>query len=120
MVLIAEAQRLKAKLMLKGKYRPEAMVRPKMPDGHGMLAAVPQRRQGGEADAAAADDEEFLSKNQKKQQWPRSASEGPSSPWRQVSESSVRTRDGGVIEGCGGSDKVRLTSLEGPQTTGLG
>ena len=57
MVLIAEAQRLKAKLMLKGKYRPEAMVRPKMPDGHGMLAAVPQRRQGGEADAAAADDE---------------------------------------------------------------
>ena len=40
MVLIAEAQQLKAKLMLKGKYRPEKMVRAKMPDGSGMLATV--------------------------------------------------------------------------------
>ena len=41
MVLIAEAQQLKAKLMLKGKFRPEKMVRKKMPDGSGMLAKLP-------------------------------------------------------------------------------
>ena len=43
MVLVAAAQQLKAKLMLKGKYRPEKMVRKKMPDGAGMLANVPER-----------------------------------------------------------------------------
>ena len=52
MVLIAEAAQLKAKLMLKGRWRPETMVRPKMPDGSGMLASVPQRRQGRGVDAA--------------------------------------------------------------------
>ena len=57
MVLIAEAQQLKAKLMLKGKYRPEKMVRAKMPDGSGMLATVPQRRQGRGVDEAEADEE---------------------------------------------------------------
>ena len=31
MVLVAEAQQLKAKLMLQGKFRPEKMVRKKMP-----------------------------------------------------------------------------------------
>ena len=46
MVLVAEAQQLKAKLMLKGKWRPEKMVRKKMPDGAGLLAKVPQRRRG--------------------------------------------------------------------------
>ena len=45
-VLIAEAAQLKAKLMLKGRWRPEKMVRPKLPDGSGMLASVPQCRQG--------------------------------------------------------------------------
>ena len=58
MVLFAEAQHLKAKLMLKGKCRPEKMVRRKMPDGAGLLADVPQRRiddAGG--DAASADKE---------------------------------------------------------------
>ena len=57
MVVIAEAQQLKAKLMLKGKYRPEKMVRAKMPDGSGMLATVPQRRQGSDVDADEADKE---------------------------------------------------------------
>ena len=33
MVLMAQAQQLKAKLMLKGKHRPEKMVTKKMPDG---------------------------------------------------------------------------------------
>ena len=42
MVLVAEAQQLKAKLMLNG--RPEKMVRTKMLDGAGMIAKVPQRR----------------------------------------------------------------------------
>ena len=42
MVLVAEAQQLKAKLMLNG--RPEKMVRKKMLDGAGMIAKVPQRR----------------------------------------------------------------------------
>ena len=55
MVLIAEAQQLKAKLMLKGKYRPEKMVRAKMPDGSGMLTTVPQRRQGHGVDSAEAE-----------------------------------------------------------------
>ena len=55
MVLVAEAQQLKAKLMLKGKWRPEKMVRKKMPDGAGLLAKVPQRRRGKGADDAAAD-----------------------------------------------------------------
>ena len=40
MVLIAEAQQVKAKLELKGRWRPEKMVRKKMPDGAGMLAKV--------------------------------------------------------------------------------
>ena len=57
MVLIAEAQQLKAKLMLKGKWRPEKMVRKKMPDGAGMIAKVPQRRLGNGADDATADKE---------------------------------------------------------------
>ena len=63
MVLIAEAQQLKAKLMLKGKFRPEKMVRKKMPDGSGMLAKLPERRKDDGLDAAAADKEycdEFL------------------------------------------------------------
>ena len=55
MVLIAESQRLKAKLMLKGKYRPDKMVTRKMPDGAGLLAHVPVRRQG--IDNAVADKE---------------------------------------------------------------
>ena len=42
MVLVAEAQQLKAKLMLND--RPEKMVRKKMLDGAGMIAKVPQRR----------------------------------------------------------------------------
>ena len=55
MVLIAEAQQIKAKLLLKGKWRPEKMVRKKMPDGAGMLANVPQRRSSSRgADEAAA------------------------------------------------------------------
>ena len=58
MVLISEAAQLKAKLMLKGRCRPEKMVRRKMPDGSGMLASVPQRRQGGRgADADEIDAE---------------------------------------------------------------
>ena len=57
MVLIAEAQQLKAKLMLKGKFRPEKMVRKKMPDGSGMLAKLPERRKDNCLDAAAADKE---------------------------------------------------------------
>jgi hypothetical protein len=58
MVLISEAAQLKAKLMLKGRCRPEKMVRRKMPDGSGMLASVPQRRQGGRgADADELDAE---------------------------------------------------------------
>ena len=57
MVLIAEAQQLKAKLMLKGKFRPEKMVRKKMPDGSGMLAKLPERRKDDGLDAAAADKE---------------------------------------------------------------
>ena len=57
MVLIAEAQQLKAKLMLKGKFRPEKMVRNKMPDGSGMLAKLPERRKDNGVDAAAADKE---------------------------------------------------------------
>ena len=57
MVLIAEAQQLKAKLLLKGKFRPEKMVRKKMPDGSGMLAKVPERRKDDGGDAAAADKE---------------------------------------------------------------
>lgn len=58
MVRVAEAQQLKAKLMLKGKFRPEKMIRKKMPDGSGMIAKMPRRRrdQGG-GDAAAADKE---------------------------------------------------------------
>ena len=44
MVLIAEAQQQKAKLMLKGKYRPEKMVRAKMPDGCQLLPSrVPRQ-----------------------------------------------------------------------------
>ena len=49
MVLIAEAQQVKAKLELKGRWRPEKMVRKKMPDGAGMLANVPQRRKSSRA-----------------------------------------------------------------------
>ena len=59
MVLIAEAQQLKAKLMLKGKWRPDKMVRKKMPDGAGMIANVPQRRVGNGADNGAAADKEY-------------------------------------------------------------
>ena len=42
MVLVAEAQQLKAKLMLKGKWRPEKMVRKKMriPNGRAIGAAL--------------------------------------------------------------------------------
>ena len=55
MVLIAEAQQVKAKLQLKGRWRPDKMVRKKMPDGAGMLANVPQRRSSSRgADEAAA------------------------------------------------------------------
>ena len=60
MVLMAQAQQLKAKLMLKGKHRPEKMVTKKMPDGAGMIANVPQRKKtkGTKgADEAAADKE---------------------------------------------------------------
>ena len=52
MVLMAQAQQLKAKLMLKGKWRPDKMVRKKMPDGAGMIANVPQRRMGSVAEMA--------------------------------------------------------------------
>ena len=52
MVLIAEAQQLKAKLMLEGKFRPEKMVRKKMPDGSGMLSKVPERRRDDGGDDA--------------------------------------------------------------------
>ena len=60
MVLIAQVQQLKSKLMLKGKSRPEKMVAKKMPDGAGMLSNVPQRKKtkGGKgADEDAADKE---------------------------------------------------------------
>ena len=57
MVVIAQAQQQKAKLMLKGRWRPEKMVRAKMPDGSGMLATVPQRRRGSDVDAVEADKE---------------------------------------------------------------
>ena len=54
-MLIAEAQQVKAKLELKGRWRPEKMVRKKMPDGAGMLAKVPQRSESSRgADEAAA------------------------------------------------------------------
>ena len=43
--------------MLKGKFRPEKMVRKKMPDGRGMLAKLPERRKDDGLDAAAADKE---------------------------------------------------------------
>ena len=43
--------------MLKGKFRPEKMVRKKMPDGSGMLAKLPERRKDDGLDAAAADKE---------------------------------------------------------------
>ena len=43
MVLIAQAQQLRAKLMLKGRHRPEKMVKKKLPDGAGLLAAVPSK-----------------------------------------------------------------------------
>ena len=49
MVLIAEAQQVKAKLQLKGRWRPDKMVRKKMPDGTGLLANVPQRRTSSRA-----------------------------------------------------------------------
>ena len=51
MVLIAEgeAQQMKAKLQLKGRWRPDktrcAGSRKKMPDGTGLLANVPQYRE---------------------------------------------------------------------------
>ena len=57
MVVIAQAQQQKAKLMLKGRWRPEKMVRAKMPDGSGMVATVPQRRQGHGVAEAEADEE---------------------------------------------------------------
>ena len=40
---------MKAKLQLKGKYRPHAMVKKKMPDGSGALGNLPSR--GSEADS---------------------------------------------------------------------
>ena len=43
MVPIAAVQQVKAKLMLKGKHRPDKMVRKKMPDGTELLASVPER-----------------------------------------------------------------------------
>ena len=43
MVPIAAVQQAKAKLMLKGKHRPDKMVRKKMPDGTELLASVPER-----------------------------------------------------------------------------
>ena len=55
MVIIAQAQQLKAKLMLKGKHRPAKMVTRKLPDGAGLLSNVPQRKRsqvGDEADDA--------------------------------------------------------------------
>ena len=57
---MAQAQQLKSKLMLKGKTRPDKMVKKKMPDGAGLLANVPQRKKtkGGKgADEDAADKE---------------------------------------------------------------
>ena len=53
MVLLAQAVQLKAKLMQKGKYRPEKMVQKKMPDGAGMLANVPARSSARADDARA-------------------------------------------------------------------
>ena len=50
MVPIAAVQQHKAKLMLKGKHRPDKMVRKKMPDGTELLASVPERS-GPDADA---------------------------------------------------------------------
>ena len=55
LVVITEAAQLKAKLMLKGKSRPERMVRRKYPDGSDMIADVPQRKKG--VDDVTADKE---------------------------------------------------------------
>ena len=52
MVPIAAVQQAKAKLMLKGKHRPDKMVRKKMPDGTELLASVPERS-GPDEDADA-------------------------------------------------------------------
>ena len=48
-MLVASAQELKAKLQLKGKRRPHKMVKKKMPDGIGALAALPQREADDES-----------------------------------------------------------------------
>ena len=59
MVLIAEAQQVKAKLQLKGRWRPDKMVRKKMPDGTGLLANVPQRRTSSRAVDDSVLDKEY-------------------------------------------------------------
>ena len=61
MVLIAQVQQLKSKLMLKGKSRPEKMVNKKMPDGAGMISNVPQRKKtrGGTATDEDAADKDY-------------------------------------------------------------
>ena len=50
-MLVSSAQRLKAKLQLKGKYRPHKAVLKKMPDGSGALGVLPTRGKGVAADA---------------------------------------------------------------------
>jgi len=45
-------QQLKAKLQVKGKHRPHAMVKKKWPDGSGALSALPRRGTTPDADAA--------------------------------------------------------------------
>ena len=52
MVPIAAVRQAKAKLMLKGKHRPDKMVRKKMPDGTELLASVSERS-GPDEDADA-------------------------------------------------------------------
>ena len=56
-MIIAQAQQLKAKVMLKGKHnhKPHKMVTRKLPDGAGMLSNVPQRKKSQSGDEAADD-----------------------------------------------------------------
>jgi len=49
-MLVSSAQKLKAKLQVKGKRRPHAMVKKKMPDGIDALVDVPKRGAGAAAD----------------------------------------------------------------------
>lgn len=46
MALVAGAAQLKAKLQLKGRWRPHAAIRKKFPDGSALLSELPKRAVG--------------------------------------------------------------------------